>query len=327
MSVRNLLVTLGLLPARLAPAAMLALLWIGTGLIAAPLAVAQQQEQKPRPRVAVLEFERIDVPAAEGAALTDRLRTDLVNLGTFTVLDRARTEQVLKELAFQQEGVTDPGQAVRIGKLLNVEFIVTGRVARLPNAYQVNAQIIQVETAEVVRSETLLHRGDIIGLLSENMGTMAVRLAQVEAKKPEPAPPAVTKAEAKPEPETPPTPPPAEEVGRPKWSLWTGGIAVAAGLVLELGAISDSSDAMDMADDARTTRDSNKFNEAEALQSDAESQEVLALVLLGAGVGLLFYYYSQAGAESAVATPPGPPPFQLAVSGKAGVRIGYALRW
>ncbi len=184
VSVRNLLVTLGMLPARLAPAAMLALLWIG--LIAAHPAVAQQQEQKPRPRVAVLEFERIDVPAAEGGALTDRLRTDLVNLGTFTVLDRARTEQVLKELAFQQEGVTDPGQAVRIGKLLNVEFIVTGRVARLPNAYQVNAQIIQVETAEVVRSETLLHRGDIIGLLSENMGTMAVRLGQVEAKKAEP---------------------------------------------------------------------------------------------------------------------------------------------
>ncbi len=125
----------------------------------------------------------------------------------------------------------------------------------------------------------------------------------------------------------PETPPPGVEVGRPKWPLWTGGIAIAVGLVVELGAISDSSDAESMADDARATFDSNKFNEAEALQSDAESQEVLALVLLGVGAGLLYYYYSQSGAESAGATPPEPPPFQIAVSGKAGVRIGYALRW
>lgn len=291
--------------------------------LAAPAAAQQKPAaEKPRPRIAVLEFERVGVTEAEGSALTDRLRTDLVNLRTFVVLDRAQTEQVLQELAFQQQGVTDPNQAVRIGKLLNVEFIVTGRVSRLPNAYQVNAQMIRVETAEVERSETLLHRGDIVGLLSENMGSMAARLADVEA----PESGAMAAAPAAAEPQAAAPPPEPEPAGEATWAAVVGGIALGVGLIMELGAIGDASDAVDDADTARSTGNSALYEEAVTKKSDAEDTEVLALIITGAGAGLLYYYFSQQDDSAMGQTAPQPPPFIVQFN-KHEVRAGYAFRW
>jgi TolB-like protein len=144
-----------------------------------PLAFAQAASP-PRPRIAVLEFESLGVTPAEAAAVTDQLRSDLVRIKAFTVLDRAQTQAVLNEMALQQTGVTDPNQAVRIGKLLNVEYIVTGRITALTGAYQVNAQMIRVENGVIERSESIVYQGHMLGLLSENMATMAARLSATE---------------------------------------------------------------------------------------------------------------------------------------------------
>jgi TolB-like protein len=316
---------------------------LGALLSAALPAAAQQQsmqpdpaaprttEQRPRPRVAVLEFERLGVNEAEGASITDRLRTDLVNLRRFTVLDRAQTEQVLKEMAFQQQGITDAQQAVRIGKLLNVEFIVTGRATRLSGAYQVNAQMIQVETAEVVRSETVLHRGDIIGLLSDTMSSVAARLADVEGapRVATPVPPAAPPPAAMPY--VAPAVPAAEPVMERKkadWALVVGGILVAVGTFMEIGAIAGNADAVTKADEANSTRNPILYDEAKADQEDAESLQSTALAVGAIGVVFLIVYaVSGNNGGSADAGPPAPPPVQLALAPDGGMRVGYALRW
>jgi TolB-like protein len=145
-----------------------------------PLALAQQAAP-PKPRVAVLEFEGVGVTPAESAAVTDQLRSDLVRLRTFTVLDRAQTESVLKEMALQQTGVTQTDQAARIGRMLNVQFIITGRITALEGAYQVNAQMVNVETTEIERSDSIVYQGHILGLLQQNIGTMAARLSETSA--------------------------------------------------------------------------------------------------------------------------------------------------
>ena len=141
---------------------------------------AQSARGAAKPRVAVLDFKGLGLSEVETAAITDQMRNDLVNLKAFTVLDRSQTDKVLGELAFQQEGLTEADQAAKIGQILNVEYIVTGRVTKLGEAYQVNAQMIDVETVEIVRSESIIYRGDIIGLLSENIASIAARLSQVE---------------------------------------------------------------------------------------------------------------------------------------------------
>lgn len=186
--------------------------------------VAWGQAAPPKPRIAVLEFESVGVSTAEAAAVSDQLRSDLVRQGHFTVVDRAQTQRVLGEMAFQQQGATDPNQAARIGKILNVEFIVAGRITALSGAYQVNSQLIRVETGVIERSESIVHQGPFLGLLSDNMSTIANRLAAVDK-----APPAAVAAA--------PAPPPAAEAKSSGWPWWVWalivvgvvGVAAAAG--------------------------------------------------------------------------------------------------
>ena len=284
-------------------------------LLAAPAATARAQPAKPR--VAVLDFQGTAVGEAERKAVTNQFRSDLVNTGAFIVLDRAQTEAVLGELAFQQQGVTDPGEAARIGRLLNVQYIVTGRITRLPQAYQVNAEMIRVETAEIERSETLVHRGDIVGLLSDSLATMAARLARVEdaagggpAQEP-PGAPRVTG-------------------GKPTWPLWLGGLAIAGAVVLEDSAQTTEDDAGKKAEEARQRNDPALFADAETLRDDADRQQTTALALGAVGVALVIYYLlSDAPGSDAVAASSAylaPIPLRVAVA-PGFIMARYTVRW
>jgi TolB-like protein len=272
--------------------ALVALAWLSVD----PRLAARAQEV--RPRIAVLDFQGTGVEAAEVIATADRIRVELVKREKFTVLERAQSEAILGELAFQQEGVTDPAQAAKFGKLLNVEFVVTGRVTRIDDALQINVQMIRIETGEIVRAESLTHRGDFISLLDVQVPVIAARLAQVE---PPPAPLAVS----------PPPPEPAQEPSRPwrpmgmmfgggaGWALPAGGMIVMASVMM--GSRLD------------------------------ESDRGAAYAVGAVGVGLLLYYLLSDEPEPAAALVPEPPaaawrsgPESLA---RGFARIGLGWRW
>lgn len=205
-------------------------LWCAWALVILPvqLPIALAQSASPgRPRVAVLEFEGVGLKGAEAAAVTDQLRSDLVRLKVFTVLDRAQTQAVLDEMALQQTGMTDPEQAAKIGQLLNVQYIITGRITALTNAYQVNAQMIRVETGVIEKSESILYQGHILGLLSDNIASIAARLGSVDDGTPRSGP-LVAKEKVE------------EEGGWPWWAWALIGVGVVGVAVAAGGGSSDS---------------------------------------------------------------------------------------
>src|SRR5271157_183571 len=83
-------------------------------------------------QIAVTEFEG-NVGANNLKGFSDKLRDELFNTGKFTVLERSRMNDVIKEQGFEQTGITNTDQAVKIGKLLNVTYIVTGSVNKIGN--------------------------------------------------------------------------------------------------------------------------------------------------------------------------------------------------
>jgi TolB-like protein len=265
----------------------------------------------PRHRIAVLEFKPEGISDPEAAAVSDRLRSGFVNLGAFTVLDRQEIESVLREQAFQQQGITEAKQAVEVGKLLNVEYIVTGRVRRLGDAYHVNARMIQVKTAEIVRSEDILYRGDIVGLLSENMDSVAARLAQAQRGKPGPS---VEMA--------------AQPVNKPTWALWVGGAALTAGVLVQLDAQSSYDDAVAQANEARASGDPALYDSAAGQKDDALSQQTIALVIGGIGLGLLAYYLISEGSDdaSALVHYPSHPPI-VVMARRGGMDVRFTFPW
>lgn len=106
-----------------------------------------QIEKSKRPRVAVLEF-----PAAKNAyegwhwwgndgatsetrtasVVQDLFVTELSEAGSgkIRLIDRESLEKIRAEQSFGQGGEVDPATAVKLGKLLGVKYMITGKITR-----------------------------------------------------------------------------------------------------------------------------------------------------------------------------------------------------
>jgi len=99
--------------------------------------LAWGQARPGKVRVAVLDFEN-NVPHVWwawdtrllGRAAADQLVTQLVQSGKFSVIERDKLELVLKEQSLSASGAIDPKTAVRLGKLLGVQLILTGSITK-----------------------------------------------------------------------------------------------------------------------------------------------------------------------------------------------------
>lgn len=155
---------------------MLVVAVVGLALLfgAASMATAQ------KPRIAVIEF---DADAAsnwyswwrnQGAgAVQEVLVTELVKSGKFRVIEREKLDALLREKNLSLSGDVSASSAVQAGRLLGVEYMVTGAVTeygtsdasarapglrRLPSvsvkrrkfATAINARLINTTTGEIV---------------------------------------------------------------------------------------------------------------------------------------------------------------------------------
>ena len=119
--------------------------------------------------IAVIEFEGLGISQTEAKALTNRLRDELVNTGKYTVIERGKMEEILKEQAFQQIGCTSDECAVEVGKLLSVEGIIIGSISNVGSVYSVSARIVSVESGEITKSAIYDYQGSIDDLLTIGM--------------------------------------------------------------------------------------------------------------------------------------------------------------
>src|SRR5689334_4278291 len=78
------------------------------------------------------------------------LTTDLSRSAKLTVVERARIQALLDELALQQSGRTDSATNVRAGRLLRAGRVVQGSILQLGGSQlRVEAAVLDVPTAEV----------------------------------------------------------------------------------------------------------------------------------------------------------------------------------
>ncbi len=140
-------------------------------------AVALAQEQK-RASVAILELEPKGVPEVEVSALSDRLRSELLNTGSFDVMERGKMQEILREQGFQQSGACNTDAcAVEVGQLIGVEKMIAGSLGKVGRTYTVNLRLISVKTGRIERSVTRDYAGEIDKLLTTEMKQVAQILA------------------------------------------------------------------------------------------------------------------------------------------------------
>ncbi|HEV7519358.1 MAG TPA: CsgG/HfaB family protein [Thermoanaerobaculia bacterium] len=112
-------------------------LLLSAGLAAAvlvpSLAVAKgAKEGSTKPRIAVIEFKnKADNQwwyHGGAAAAQDVFVTELVKSGKFRVVEREQLQALMEEKHLSLSGDVDPSTAVKVGKLLGLNYILTGSV-------------------------------------------------------------------------------------------------------------------------------------------------------------------------------------------------------
>jgi curli biogenesis system outer membrane secretion channel CsgG len=100
------------------------------------LAAADQAPQSAKPRVAVLEFKNKAEGYAwawyrAGQAAQDMFVTELVKKGSYRDIEREQHAAILEEKNLTLAGDIDPKTAVKLGKMLGVEYLIAGAVTEL----------------------------------------------------------------------------------------------------------------------------------------------------------------------------------------------------
>lgn len=96
-------------------------------------------------RTAIIDLQARGISKVTSGAITDLIRSDLVDSGQFIVVERNQMNEILKEQGFQQTGCTDSSCAVKIGKLLSAEKILLGEVSKIGKTILITIRIVDVE--------------------------------------------------------------------------------------------------------------------------------------------------------------------------------------
>ena len=122
-------------------------------LVTLLFSIEKNNKSNKKSNISILPFRTSTISAGEASAISDLFAVAMVNSGNFKVLDSANMKKVLEEQAFQNSGCTDSACAVEIGKLLNMDFMVTGSVMKLGENYFVTASMVNVGTAQIEHSK------------------------------------------------------------------------------------------------------------------------------------------------------------------------------
>ncbi|MCU0638777.1 MAG: hypothetical protein MUF59_02765 [Candidatus Krumholzibacteria bacterium] len=107
--------------------------------------------KKGPPRIAaVLPFATGAGDGELGNAAGNFMESRLSGVPGLKLIERARVDDIVKELALQKSGLVDKGSAVKAGKLLGAALIITGNIDRAGADLVVSARVIDVATGGIL---------------------------------------------------------------------------------------------------------------------------------------------------------------------------------
>jgi len=105
-----------------------------------------------KPRVGVLDFRANNISRSDADAINDVFVSELVTAGYYDVVDRKNIQTLLKEMEFQLGEQADSEYAVKVGKILSLQYVMYGSVSKLGRSYILTVYLINVETAKIIDS-------------------------------------------------------------------------------------------------------------------------------------------------------------------------------
>jgi TolB-like protein len=163
-----------------------------------------------KPVIAVLYFDNNSIGKDHadydgvGKGIADILITDMASNPNIRIVERERIQSLLVEQNLTREKTIDPQTAIRLGKIIGAQYMITGGfLSDGKGTFVLTARAINVETSAISNPQRLTSRGDdVLGLIAQlsNKVNNEMKLQALQVGEAVPAgQPAETKvAEAKP---------------------------------------------------------------------------------------------------------------------------------
>ncbi len=108
-----------------------------------PSAVSTAED--PKLRLAVVDLQPKGISKVVSVAVTDLMRSNMVDTGRFVVVERSQMDAIFKEQALQQTGCTDSACAVEMGKMLSANKVLVGEINKLGTDIVITVRMVDVE--------------------------------------------------------------------------------------------------------------------------------------------------------------------------------------
>jgi len=128
--------------------------------------ISEQPLRETRPRIAVIDFADIqnNVPLISHL-ISETLISELFKTGKFIIVERKLLSGVLEQQKLNMSGLVDEGTARKVGKLLGVDYIVTGTLINIGDVLNINARMISIESGSIEATGTTdLSKSDLSAL-------------------------------------------------------------------------------------------------------------------------------------------------------------------
>ena len=143
------------------------LAWEITGLDAPASLRLKRAGTDAQSTVAVMDFEGRGITMQEAQTLTDRFTTSLSSTDKVILVERGTMNDVLEEQGFTAGECASDECAAEVGAMLGVEFMISGAIGKLGNAYTIDAKMFSVSTGAAESMKSITYSGAVEGLIIE----------------------------------------------------------------------------------------------------------------------------------------------------------------
>lgn len=118
------------------------------------------------PTIAVMPLESSSISISETRTLTNRLNTELIQIGKYTVVEQTKINEL-----FKQKGLNEPGNCatiecrIEIGKSLGAQYIVIGSIGSIGRTFTFDCHRIDVFSGKTMQTIIYDAQGNIDDML------------------------------------------------------------------------------------------------------------------------------------------------------------------
>lgn len=131
-----------------------------------------------RMSITVLPFESTQLVTPLAQLSYDQLIGSFVEQKRFSVIERTRLEQVLREQKLTTEKLTDPRHSIKVGRLMAAEGILATSIRETETSIEVISRVINTETSEVMEVKDVYSENKSFSTVRELMDGLASKIAQ-----------------------------------------------------------------------------------------------------------------------------------------------------